>query len=98
MPLSPKTPTEVKDYGLEWEDALAEGDAISGSAWEVTPTGLVVGDSTVAGTITLARFLEGVQGATYTAINTITTANGETLQGAIQIEVLSPADIAGAGL
>lgn len=94
MTLTPKVPGETKDYGIEWEDALAAGDAISASTWSV-PVGLTKVDEEYAGTVTLVRIAGGTVGTSYTLTNTITTVNGETLIGEIVVQVMSGIEAAG---
>lgn len=90
MPLlSPKTPNEVKDYGVEWEDMLADGDSLSSIAnIAVAPAGVTVQASQILGTITLVRLAAGTNGVSYTVTVRVTTLGGETLEAAIPVEVM----------
>jgi len=91
--LEPKTPDEVKDYGVEWADQLG-GATISSSDWTV-PSGITEDDADTDGTATVIRVSGGTAGQEYTLTNTITTSAGETLQRAIRIRVRTAASVAG---
>lgn len=94
MALDPKTPDEVKDYGVEWSGQLETGTTISTSAWEA-PTGITVDADSIDGTATVCRLSGGTAGTTYILVNEIVTSAGETLEAAIQIHVRTAAQAAG---
>lgn len=92
-PLDPKTPTEEKDYGVDWEDQL-NGATIASSSWTV-PSGISsLGDS-IDGSSTVIRLSGGTAGTNYTLTNEIDTSAGEHLQSAIEVRVRTAAVIAG---
>jgi hypothetical protein len=82
-----KDPQAVLDYGVNWGTWLADGETITTSTWEVTPTGLTV-DSDTADTTTATIWLSGgVAGTRYAATNHIATSQGRQDQRTIHIDV-----------
>lgn len=86
-----KEPAEVADFDLDWSDRLA-GDTLVTSIWAIT-----VADS-ASGTLAIQSFSNnttlskvwlnsGTDGVVYTLRNTVTTANGDTLDENVQLLV-----------
>lgn len=69
---SPKDPSEVKEYTLDWSQALNAGESISTSVWSVQ-TGLTQSSESETSTTTTIVVSGGTAGNEYTAENTITT-------------------------
>lgn len=89
MPLNfetPKDPDEVKDYSVDWEARLDEGDTILTSTW-IVPDGITK-DSDSNTTTTATIWLSGgTLGTTYSLVNRITTAGGRTLDQTCKLKV-----------
>jgi hypothetical protein len=94
MTLEAKTPTEVKDYGVNWAPYLGTGVTIATSDWEV-PAGITEDSSDIDALATVVRLSGGTAGTDYTLTNTIVTSAGETLVRAIEVRVRTPAQVAG---
>lgn len=94
--LTPKTPDDVADYGVDWDLALATGVTIDTSTWTV-PAGITKDDDSIDDDerATVVRLSGGTAGEEYTLVNEIVTSAGETLNAAIEIRVLTAAQIAG---
>lgn len=71
-PAPPKTPNEILDWGIKWDDWLYEGEEILSSIWYV-PAGLVGGVETITPGITGITLSGGTLGKTYKLTNRITT-------------------------
>jgi hypothetical protein len=74
-------PGEVKDYGLDWEEFLAEatGDSIQSSAWACTGATLSGASATGTSTKTMVAVPSSAElGASLALVNTITTIGGRT--------------------
>ena len=70
-----KDPDAVLDYGFDWSDWLATGEAISVSTWTV-PTGITKDSDASADSTTTIWLSGGTDGTTYTLTNHITTDAG----------------------
>ncbi len=98
----PLDPNDLKDYSLDWrlERALADGDTISASSWDlgdaaidgVETTSDTFDDTSSTiwlrvnpGQVAAARWF-GV-GCTYRVTNTITTAGGRTIDRSVLLTV-----------
>lgn len=98
--LDPKTPADVKDYGIDWAPAINDtAVTIVTSTWEIiTAIGspdLTKDATTIEGQIALVRLSGGQEGFDYVLENTITTSAGETLVDAIEVRIKSATDAAG---
>ncbi len=75
-----KAPTEVLDYGLDWNapgELWLGSDTIASSAWTVD-AGLTKGATSNTLTTASVWLSGGALGTSYTVTNTITTAGGRT--------------------
>lgn len=95
MPLSPKTPLENKDYGVEWEDVLPTGVTIDSVTASITPSGMTSLADGILGTVTLSRLTGGTAGTSYVVTHRIVTSGGETLEAAFTVDVMNPEDAQG---
>jgi hypothetical protein len=93
-PLEQKTPTEIKDYGVDWNKFLGSGITITTSVWDV-PAGITKDSDGIDGRATVIRLSGGTAGQNYTLTNTIVTSAGERLDAAIEVQVRTAAAIAG---
>jgi len=93
---SGKAPAEVADYDVDWTLRLAN-DTISSSTWSITggdaPASgtLAINSNSFTSTLTRVVLSAGNLGVTYTLVNTVTTAAGDTLVESIQLPVRPPA-------
>ena len=89
----PKAPGEVLDYMIDWSQRLTTGDSIASSIWAITSgAGLTINSNQFTNTPSPATkvFLSsGTLGVTYQLLNTITTANGDTMQETVTINIAS---------
>ena len=90
--LARKDPSDVLDYAIDWEDALAaDSDTISTSNWSTSsPAGLTVESSpapSIVGFVTTVWASGGTPYTTYGLTNTIVTTGGRTYQRTISIPV-----------
>lgn len=92
VPLEPKAPEAVKDYGIDWRKWVATGVTLVTSIWEV-PIGITNDTDSISGLYTLIRLSGGTAGETYTLINKVTSSVGELEPRAIEVRVMTPADI-----
>lgn len=69
---SPKGPTEVKEYTLNWADALNDSESIVTSDW-TAPTGITIDDDANTATTATVILSGGTAGVEYAIENTITT-------------------------
>ena len=84
-----KDPDEIRKFSINWSPALDEGDTISASSW-VFPTGIAAPLTPAASfdnTTTTVWINSGSTAGDYLLENTITTADGETMQGHLLIRV-----------
>ena len=87
-----KRPSEVLDYGVEWEKELAQhdpDDTIVSATWTI-PAGLTAGAQYVEGTtavIWLSGGTAGASGTDYTLICRIVTAGGRTHEQSVKLYV-----------
>lgn len=92
VPLEPKAPTAIKDYGIDWRKWVATGVTITNSAWEV-PSGITKDTDSISGLYTIVRLSGGTAGTTYTLKNSVTTSVGELEPRSIEVRVMTPEDI-----
>lgn len=83
----PKHVAEVERRAIDWTAALAEGDAISGSAWSVEPAGLTLSAPALAGALASVLVAGGTSGTTHMVRNTVTTVLGYTLVEVVPLSV-----------
>jgi hypothetical protein len=67
-----KASSSILDYGLDWSDWLATGEALSCSIWEVD-TGLNSSSITTTTSISTVWLSQGTVGTAYDAQNTVWT-------------------------
>ncbi|SON55546.1 hypothetical protein HDIA_2005 [Hartmannibacter diazotrophicus] len=82
-----KDPDETLDYRIDWSDRLA-GDTIATSVW-VVPPGLTEGPNLNDETTTTIWLAGGVEGATHSLTNRITTAGGRTMDQSVLLAIKS---------
>lgn len=82
-----KDPDSTTDYTVDWSDYLATGEAISLSAWGVTPTGVTVDSDTNTTTSATALVSGGTEGVVYKVTNEIVTDQGRTVQRSVYLRV-----------
>ena len=88
-----KNAAEVKDYGVDWADILADGaggtDRIEASAWTARPAtiGLTALPPSFTETTAKVWLSGGEAGIAYTLTNTITTAGGRTFEQSFYCDV-----------
>lgn len=70
-----KDPNATLDYTLDWS-AWLDGDTISTSAWNASPTGATLPQDDNDATTTTVWVADGVVGTKYNLTNHITTAGG----------------------
>lgn len=80
--VTPKDPSEIKIYTMDWTKELNDGAEIQTSSWTIAPTGLTeVSNGIVTGNKkTSIKLSAGSSGTEYTLANTVTTSDGETLK------------------
>ena len=84
-----KTATEIKNFSVDWEDALDEGDSITDH--EVTPpAGLTLDASQIIGTTLVAVVSGGTAGESYVVPMEISTAADLLLQAEVLVTIVSP--------
>lgn len=83
-----KDPDETINYTILWP--LAEGDTIVGSVWsDVVGAVLDAQGIAVDGLSTTAQVSGGADGITASFLNTVTTAQGETLEQIVLLPIVS---------
>lgn len=88
-----KDPAATRTVGFDWSNDLASGDTISASSWAfetaegLTTTALTNVASDYDDDSTTLRFSGGVLGASYYLVNTVTTANGDTLKKRLLVDI-----------
>lgn len=92
---SPKAPSEVREYRLDYRQSVPDGDAIAASAWTV-PSGTVrIGDGIDADNhATVITVSGGTLGADYLLENNVTTVNGLQLAGFLMLRLRQPGETA----
>lgn len=80
--VTPKDPSEIKNYTMDWTKELNDGATIETSSWSIFPTSLTeVSNGIVTGNKkTSVKVSGGQSGTEYSLANTITTSDGETLK------------------
>lgn len=74
-----KDPLQIADYDLDWSGMVSSGDAIATYTCVVLgATSLTVVSTSASGTLSKAVLSGGLVNMTYTLLNTIVTAAGET--------------------
>jgi hypothetical protein len=95
----PKDPDEAKNYSLDWAKlAMLEGDTVVASSWHDV-TGVVLEAERImpGGSATEARVSGGIDGATASLINRVTTAAGETLEQTVLLPIVANTAVAPTG-
>lgn len=69
------TPSDTRDYQIDWSNVLNVGETISASTWGV-PVGLVSGATAFTATIATQRIGGGRVNTVHRIDNTITTSAG----------------------
>lgn len=89
-PVDPKDPSDIKTYTMDWSGDLLDGATLTGSTWDIQPTGLTkVSDGIVSGNLKSSLTVSGgVAGTTYECTNQVTTSAGETLNRTGEIKVM----------
>ncbi len=82
-----KTPDEIKDYTLDWTKDIGS-DTIVTSTWTVSPTGVAVTESSVAGTLATAWLGGGAISQVYQIKNLIVTSGGRDLTKSFRLLVV----------
>lgn len=82
-----KDPDAVLDYGLDWTDWLASGEAITASAWEAVPGTISLANPTFSDEATKVWVSGGTDGEAYFLTNRITTSDNRTDDRTIGIVV-----------
>ena len=91
MILTPKDPSVIKDYAIDWANVLTSESetTINTSTWSTSsPPGLTVAGvpaPSISGSKTICWVTGGSAGEQYTLTNTIVTAGGRTHQLSIVI-------------
>lgn len=84
---SDKDPDEVLDYELNWAPRLA-GDVIDSSIWIIGPDSVLVKNSdSRSDSFTVIWLSGGTVGTTYELTNRITTANGDTMDQTVLLQI-----------
>jgi hypothetical protein len=83
-----KTPSEVKDFSLNWATDLGT-DTISSSAFAINLPGPSITQSTNTTQSATGGISGGVIGTFYQVTNTINTAGGRTLTKTFMLEILA---------
>lgn len=89
------TERETRLVGFDWSRVLQPGDQIAAANWAADDAALTVTVDDVTTGHTTAFVSGGSPGRRYRITNTITTADGETRQAVVAVDVL-PAEAAGA--
>lgn len=87
MKFPDKDPAAHKDYGLDWSELLIDSETISNATWTVDDTALIIGVTAINGSISAVWLSGGVDGATYTLVNRITTSRGLIDERTVTIKV-----------
>lgn len=84
-----KSPTEVKDYGINWKPGLLPNETIMVSTWE-TPDGILVQSYGLDETdpkVTVIWLSGGVATKSYKFMNRISTSQGRILEASAILTV-----------
>ena len=84
-PVSPKDPSAVLEYKVDWSPWLGT-DTIVSSAWTV-PAGITQDSATFGSAGTTIWLSGGIAGEVYTIANNITTAAGRTVERSMTVAV-----------
>lgn len=82
-----KDPDANINYGVDWEEALSDGDTILQSEWSCDDADLAIGTSSIAGSVCSVWLSGGVDGVNYEVRNKITTYTGMIDERTIAIRV-----------
>jgi len=81
-----KDPQEVLDYDIDWSERLVD-DIIVGSTWAVDDATLTIAADVASDTATKVWLSGGTLGAQYILTNTITTAEGRTMEQSVKLRI-----------
>lgn len=62
---SPKDPSAIRPYELDWTRRIGTGRTITTAEWSATPDGLEFGESAIDGAVTSLWIANGTAGTTY---------------------------------
>lgn len=82
-----KDPDEIISYGFDWGPWLNSVDTIVTSTW-IVPTDITSTGSTHDLTTTYTLLGGGTVGRSYTCVNRITTANGQTSDRSLVLVIM----------
>ena len=77
MTWSPKSPTDVADYYIDWSNFLSSNESITSVAVTV-PSGITAVENSFTDNVVRIRLSGGTAGTTYAIVCTVTTTNSET--------------------
>jgi len=83
---SEKDPAADKDYSINWNAFLKEGESVTQSTW-TAPAALTLTGESIANGICSVWIAGGVTGVTYNIVNKITTNRGLVDERTIQLRV-----------
>lgn len=81
-----KDPDAVLDYGIRWDQWLADGETISTSTW-IVPDGITKNSDSHDTTTTTIWLAGGTAGTSYKLTNRITTSESRTDDRSLTIRV-----------
>lgn len=82
-----KQPADVLDYDVDYTDFLNGEDTLSTKTVTVSPTGLTVDSSVIAGDRVKVWLSGGTNGITYKVTVTATTTDGRVKQDEFKVKV-----------
>lgn len=80
-----KDPDEILLFGINWADYLGT-DTIASSTW-IVPAGVTMVSNSHTDTLATIKLSGGTLGQVYRITNRITTADGETVDKSLDIEI-----------
>ena len=86
MKWSPKDPEDTRDYAIDWEPFLPDGETIT-DALVTAPDGLIIVSQSFTDTTVTARFSGGVAATSYDVDCTVTTSSGQIFDVTIVLKV-----------
>lgn len=81
-----KDPQEVLDYDIDWSERLVD-DTIVASTWAVDDATLTIDNDVSSDTATKVWLSGGTLAAQYILTNTITTAEGRTMEQSVKLRI-----------
>ena len=88
---SPKSPDDVLPYSWDWSVFLDAGDSLISATVTSSDMSLIVGTTTITGTVVTAIVSGGIDGTSYTLACEIATAAGYVASAVDVLNVLDAA-------